>query len=84
MASQKGNVAIVKVLIQAGGNVNQQANNKATPIIMASLHGHTEVVRLLLQQPNIDLNKLDVNGDSALGHATNNEIIVLLVDAGAK
>jgi len=83
IASEKGNVDLVKVLIDAGGNVNQQANNKAIPIIMASLKGHTEVVRLLLQQPNIDLNKI-AYGKSALGHASNNEIIQLLKDAGAK
>jgi ankyrin repeat protein len=82
-ASQNGNVAIVKVLIEAGGDVNQHANNKATPIIIASLGGHPNVVRLLLQQPNINLNKIAA-GKSALGHATNNEIIQLLKDAGAK
>ena len=83
IASQQGNVDIVKVLIEAGGNVNQQANNKATPILMASFAGHTEVVRLLVQQPNIDLNKIAA-GKSALGHAKNNEIIQLLTNAGAK
>jgi ankyrin repeat protein len=83
MASQQGYVAIVKVLIEAGVNVNQQATNKTTPIIMASLQGHTEIVRLLLQQPNIDLDKIAA-GKSALGHATDNKIIQLLTNAGAK
>jgi len=50
---------------------------------MASLNGHTEVVRLLLQQPNIDLNQIAA-GKSALGHAKNNEVIQLLTNAGAQ
>jgi hypothetical protein len=83
IASQQGNVAIVKVLIEAGGNVNQHINKDATPLFIASYAGHTEVVRLLLQQPNIDLNKI-AGGKSALGHATNNEIVQLLTNAGAK
>ena len=47
---------------------------------MASLQGHTEIVRLLLQQPNIDVHK-NPDGDSAIGRATQNnhtEIIQLL------
>jgi hypothetical protein len=42
-----------------------------------------EVVHLLLQQTNIDSNKIAA-GKSALGHATNNEIIQLLTNAGAQ
>ena len=82
MASYKGNVDLVEVLLEAGGNINQHANNKATPIIIASLKGHTEVVRLLVQQPNIDLNKV-CKFKTALGHAKNDEIYYLLATAGA-
>merc|ERR1711865_523530 len=45
-----------------------------------------EIVRLLLQQPNIDLNKKDDWNDSPLGSAVkknHTEIIQLLKDAGA-
>ena len=84
IASQKGNVATVKVLLEAGGNVNQHSNQDATPILIASLAGHTEVVRLLVQQPNIDLNKVIVGGISILSRAKNDEIFCLLTNAGAK
>ena len=47
----------MKVLIQAGDNVNQHNHNNQTPLNIASDEGHIEIVRLLLQQPNIDLNK---------------------------
>ena len=67
MASQKGHVDIVKALIEAGGNVNQHSNKNQTPLNIASTAGHTEIVRLLLQQPNIDLNKIDDWNTTALG-----------------
>ena len=58
-----------------------------TPLNIASDQGHTEIVRILLQQPNIDLNKKDDWNDSPLGGAikrNHTEIIQLLKDAGAK
>ena len=77
----------MKVLKQAGGNVNQHNHNNQTPLNIASDEGHTEIVRLLLQQPNIDLNKKDKWNTTALGIATDNNhtgVIQLLTNAGAK
>ena len=57
-----------------------------TPLMVASYSGKVEVVRLLLQQSNIDTNQTS-GGMSALGAATMNnhtEIIQLLVNAGAQ
>ena len=85
ISSQKGMVALVKVLLEAGGNVNQHNHKNTTPLNWASYIGHTEIVRLLLQQPNIDLNKKD-DFYSPLGGAikkNHTEIIQLLKDAGA-
>ena len=50
IASQGGNVELVKVLIQAGSNVNQHNHINQTPLNISSDEGHTEIVRLLLQQ----------------------------------
>ena len=77
----------MKVLKQAGGNVNQHNHNNQTPLNISSDEGHTEIVRLLLQQPNIDLNKKDDWNDSPLGGAikkNHTEIIQLLKNAGAQ
>ena len=55
--------------------------------MMASWLGHGEVVRLLLSQPNIDLNKKDDWGTTALGIAkekNNTEVVQLLTEAGAQ
>ena len=46
-----------------------------------------QIVRLLLQQPNIDLNKIDYWNTTALGIATENnhtDVIQLLKDTGAQ
>ena len=37
-ASADGNEAMVKVLIKAGGNVNQHRNQDVTPLFMASVY----------------------------------------------
>ena len=58
MASQEGNVDLVKVLIAAGGNVNQaDTSNGSTPLRIASQNGHIQVVELLLSTSNIDINQ---------------------------
>ena len=75
------------LLIKAGGNVNQHNHKNQTPLNTASDKGHTEIVRLLLQQPNIDLNKKDDWNNSPLGEAikkNHTEIVQLLKEAGAK
>merc|ERR1712166_616616 len=49
-------------------------------------NGHTEIVRLLLQQPNIDLNKIDNWNTTALDIATENnhtDVIQLLTNAAS-
>ena len=58
-----------------------------TGLITASYEGHVEIVRLLIQQPNIDLNKKDDWNDSPLEGArkkNHTEIVQLLTDAGAQ
>ena len=90
IASNIGHVDLIKLIIEAGGDVNQAINqadaNGTTPLGAASRDGHTEIVRLLLQQPNIDVN-VGQKGWSPLKLATkykHTEIIQLLKDAGAK
>ena len=50
-ASQNGHLDIVKVLIEADGDVNQASNDKYTALGISSQFGNLEIVRLLLHQP---------------------------------
>ena len=90
IASNIGHVDLIKLIIEAGGDVNQAINqadaNGTTPLGAASRDGHTEIVRLLLQQPNIDVNKgAERWSPLALANYGNHaDIIQLLTNAGAK
>ena len=48
IASITGNVAIVKLLIEAGAEVNMGDDNGRTSLYVAALGGHIEVVKVLL------------------------------------
>ena len=48
MASQEGQVEVVRLLIDAGALINQALNNGATPLLIASQDGHVDIVRLLI------------------------------------
>ena len=54
IAAENGKVDVVKVLIKAGGNVNQARTDGIMPLRAASRAGQTDIVRLLLEQPNIN------------------------------
>jgi ankyrin repeat protein len=112
IASEKGNVEVVKILLAAKDiNVNKASKFGRTPLDMAtennhteiiqllkdagaqlytlyvaSRDGHTDVVKALLAAKDIDVNKTEYSG-TPLDTATENnhtEIIQLLQDAGAQ
>ena len=49
-AAKKGRTDIVKLLIEAGANVNVTNKNGSTPLHIAADHGHTEIVKLLIEK----------------------------------
>ena len=50
MASQNGNIDIVKVLIEASGNVNQaETTDGRTPLYIASYYGNLDTVKVLIK-----------------------------------
>jgi ankyrin repeat protein len=56
-------------LIQETGNVNENDSNGQTVLMSASRNGHTEIVKLLLAHPDIQVNKNNSHGDTALMNA---------------
>ncbi len=49
-ACKKGNVGLVKYLIEKGANVNAENNNKRTLLSFASILGHLELVKYLVEK----------------------------------
>jgi ankyrin repeat protein len=47
-SAQEGHESIVRLLLEAGANVNHVSKDQATPLILATHRGHTQIVRVLL------------------------------------
>lgn len=75
---------MVKLLLEAGADPNGEPNNP--PLTSAAFRGSSLTVKLLLEQPNIDINKRGSDGQTALliaaskGHS---KIVEMLLEAGA-
>lgn len=81
-AAEKGNIARVKYLLDTGTDVNVKTNEGCTALMYAVLYGHTEIVKLFLQQPNIDVDSKNDYQFSALMYAEREcdiEIVQLLL-----
>lgn len=59
LAVSHGRVAMVKLLLSSGADVNAQDREGSTPLMCASEHGHTHIVRLLLETGRCDLSLKD-------------------------
>ena len=94
-ACEKGNLIMVRKLIEQGANPNQLDNNKCSPLMFAInaapvLKRFVEikkVIELLLEQPGVkeNINNLAMNDKSAIDFACDRgdkEIIKLLIENG--
>ena len=85
-ASRLGSVENVETHIGKGAPVNAVNIYGYTPLMEAAVHGHSEIVRILLKNgATIDLK--DNNGKTALEMAERNnhrEVIQILKNAGTK
>ena len=86
VASQCGNPQVVKVLVKAGADVCVTDSQGHTCLTTAASLGHTETMRTLLCMPEVDVNRSNISGDTALHHAVlpkHSAVSKLLIDAGA-
>ena len=85
-ASSRGHTETVRLLLEAGADVNLTANDGQTALMRAADYGHAEVVELLLKS-GADVNAQNENGITAMKLATlkgHTQIILLLQTAGPK
>jgi ankyrin repeat protein len=79
-AAGKGDMAIVRVLLDRGANVNAKGEYGVTVLIRGA--GHIDIVKLLLDR-GADVNAKMDEGYTPLFYASNAEIVRLLVAKGA-
>lgn len=86
IASGRGYLEIVKLLLEKGANVNARGRGGCAALIEASGKGHLEIVKLLLNK-GADINARTYSGWTALDVAVrkgHTEIVELLKAQGAK
>lgn len=59
LAVRHGRASTVKLLLAHGANVNAQDQAGTTALISACDRGHADIVRILLQDPDCDVNLTD-------------------------
>ncbi|XP_076828170.1 KN motif and ankyrin repeat domain-containing protein 4-like isoform X2 [Brachyhypopomus gauderio] len=70
LAVRHGRASTVRLLLTHGANINAQDRAGTTALISACDRGHTNIVRILLDDPDCDVNLTDKGGRSALSLAT--------------
>ncbi|KAM9832346.1 uncharacterized protein kank4 [Neosynchiropus ocellatus] len=81
LAVSHGRLAMVKLLLSCGADVNAQDREGSTALMCASEHGHTHITSLLLETGCCDLSLTDQNGQTAQAvaeEASHQDIIDLL------
>ena len=85
IASEKGHLEVVRLLIEAGADMDKSNRWYSTPLYIASEEGHLEVVRLLIVA-GADKDKERFDGVTPLSIASEKghlEVVRLLIEAGA-
>ncbi|KAM9762965.1 uncharacterized protein kank4 isoform 1-T6 [Menidia menidia] len=85
LAVSHGRVAMVKLLLSCGADVNAQDREGSTALMCACEHGHTHIASLLLETGQCDTRLKDKNGQTALSvaEAASHQDIVDLLKAQA-
>ena len=73
----------VKLILDAGANPNQTSVDGVSPLMFAARSDYVESVKALIKA-GADVNAKDNEGHTVLQYARDNEILMILRDAGAK
>lgn len=60
LAVSHGNLEMVKMLLEAGADINIQDDDGSTALMCAAEHGRIDIVKLLLAQPDCDSTIQDI------------------------
>lgn len=85
-ACETSHVEIVEFLLAKGADISLQAQNGCNGLHLAAMTGQVEVTKILLKQHGIEVNAVNVEGQTPLLSATCNnhvEIVRLLLQKGA-
>nr|CAH7740108.1 unnamed protein product [Callosobruchus chinensis] len=66
LAVSHGHLDMVKMLLEAGADINIQDEDGSTALMCAAEHGHIEIVKHFLSHPECDSTLIDVDGSTAL------------------
>lgn len=82
LLATSGDLATLRALVVSGKcDVNINDDNGYTPLMAAASYGRVEVVKFLLEQDGIEVNKADDEGDTALHYCTTSlECMKLLLE----
>eukprot|EP00096_Caligus_rogercresseyi_P014766 TRINITY_DN7254_c0_g1_i1.p1 TRINITY_DN7254_c0_g1~~TRINITY_DN7254_c0_g1_i1.p1 ORF type:complete len:831 (+),score=302.70 TRINITY_DN7254_c0_g1_i1:125-2494(+) len=69
LAVSHGRLDMVRLLVDAGGEVNVRDEDGSTALMCAAEHGHMEIVKYLLLLPDTNVNAKDTDGLTALAVA---------------
>ena len=85
-ASCKGDLEIVKFLVESGADVNAKDKEGWSVLMEASYEGHLKVIKYLIENGKVNVNAKDDDGWTALMRASWRgyfEIVKYLVEKGA-
>ena len=87
-ASERGDLKMVKVLLNAGAKTDVDRRHRFTPLMLAACEGHQEVVgHLIARSARLSVDRTDLDNRTALHYASergNLEVVKMLLSSGAK